>query len=348
MKKKILVITKYFPPEFGGIEILSKNMCDSLSKNNDNYQIDVLCFSKFKSSVNKSENYTIFRFKENFNFFSTPFSLKFIQYIIKYKDKYDIVHVFTPNPLPSILFAFIKSKKLIVTWGSDIINQKIIKFFFKPFQYLFLKKVFKIICLSSIYRDSSKDLNDFYKKTVIIPPLVNNLSSSSIRNFSRENINLLSIGRLVDYKDYKTSILSLNLLPKNYYLTIVGSGIRRGYLENLIKKNSLEKRIKIKTNISEVEKDNLFKKSDIFLQSSNSRAESFGISILEAISNSMPLIISNVYGSGMNEMIEDGYNGFKFKKNDPNDCAKKILLLSNKSLKNFSENSFSRLFWTAW
>ena len=88
-----------------------------LSKNNDNYQIDVLCFSKFKSSVNKSENYTIFRFKENFNFFSTPFSLKFIQYIIKYKDKYDIVHVFTPNPLPSILFAFIKSKKLIVTWG---------------------------------------------------------------------------------------------------------------------------------------------------------------------------------------------------------------------------------------
>ena len=65
--KKILVITKYFPPEFGGIEI-SKNMCDSLSKN-DNYQIDVLCFSKFKSSVIKSENYNIFRFKENFNFF---------------------------------------------------------------------------------------------------------------------------------------------------------------------------------------------------------------------------------------------------------------------------------------
>ena len=100
-------------------------------KNNDNYQIDVFpcSCSKFKSSVNKSENYTIFRFnKENFNFF-LHFSLKFIQYIIKYKDKYDIVHVFTPNPLPSILFAFIKSKKLIVTWGSDIINQKIINFF---------------------------------------------------------------------------------------------------------------------------------------------------------------------------------------------------------------------------
>ena len=40
----------------------------------------------------------------------------------------------------------------------------------------------------------------------------------------------------------------------------------------------------------------------------------------------MPLIISNVYGSGMNEMIEDGYNGFKFKKNDPNDCAKNTFI----------------------
>ena len=107
-------------------------------------------------------------------------------------------------------------------------------------------------------------------------------------------------------------------------------------------KKFFRKRIKIKTNISEVEKDNLFKKSDIFLQSSNSRAESFGISILEAISNSMPLIISDVYGSGMNEMIEDGYNGFKFKKTILT-IAQKILLLSNKSLKNFSGNSF-RLF----
>ena len=45
---------------------------------------------------------------------------------------------------------------------------------------------------------------------------------------------------------------------------------------------------------------------------STSRAESFGISILEAISNSLPLIISRVKGSGMNDMIINKFNGYKF------------------------------------
>ena len=47
---------------------------------------------------------------------------------------------------------------------------------------------------------------------------------------------------------------------------------------------------------------------------SNTRAESFGISILEAISCGLPLVISNVKGSGMNDMIVNNVNGLKFKK----------------------------------
>ena len=41
---KILYITKYFPPEYGGIETLSKNLCDFFYKKNK--KIDVISFSK--------------------------------------------------------------------------------------------------------------------------------------------------------------------------------------------------------------------------------------------------------------------------------------------------------------
>ena len=43
---KILYITKYFPPEYGGIETLSKNICDFFFKKNK--KIEVICFSKKK------------------------------------------------------------------------------------------------------------------------------------------------------------------------------------------------------------------------------------------------------------------------------------------------------------
>ena len=90
------------------------------------------------------------------------------------------------------------------------------------------------------------------------------------------------------------------------------------------------------------------KKSDVFLMCSNTRAESFGISILEAISCGLPLVISNVKGSGMNDMIVNNVNGLKFKKNSLNDCVKKLLMISkNKNNivieKCFTENSIKNL-----
>lgn len=338
MKKKILVITKYFPPEYGGIEILAKNMCELLSAHN-NFLVDVLCFSKIKSCEIKLDNYKIYQFKENINIFSTPISFNFLKFILKEKKKYDIIHIFTPNPLPSILFAIIKSQKILITWGSDIINQKILKLLFNPLQNFFLRRADKIVCLSSTYREHSNDLKNFYDKTEIIPPFIKNKEKIKKKTFEEKKINILSVGRLVDYKGYETSILTLKLLPKNYNLTIVGSGKRKNFLENIIKSHSLHNRVKILTNIGDEEKLLLFKNSDIFLQSSNSRAESFGISILEAISLSMPLIISNVEGSGMNDMIINGFNGFKFKKNDPEDCANKICLINKENFYKFSENS---------
>ena len=119
-------------------------MCDSLSKIMTIIRLMFCVFRNLKAALIKVKIIIYLDLRKILIFFfSTPFSLKFIQYIIKYKDKYDIVHVFTPNPLPSILFAFIKSKKLIVTWGSDIINQKIIKFFLNHFNIYFLKKFLK-------------------------------------------------------------------------------------------------------------------------------------------------------------------------------------------------------------
>ena len=48
---KILYITKFFPPEYGGIETLSKNICDFF--HNKKKKIEVISFSKKKPTYRK-------------------------------------------------------------------------------------------------------------------------------------------------------------------------------------------------------------------------------------------------------------------------------------------------------
>ncbi len=336
---KILYITKYFPPEKGGIETLSKGICDLVNKKKDNY-IEVLSFSKTKSFLTKKYGYKVHHFRSYFNFFSTPISFRIIYFLFKKISKFDFIHLHVPNPFVGFFLLFFNYKKIVISWGSDIINQKILKTFYYPFQYFLLNKAYKIICLSSEYFKSSKDLKNFGKKVSIIPPIIK--SKEKKKYFNKEKINILMIGRLVDYKRHDLAIKSLASLPNKFELNIIGDGKNKGKLNQLIYDLNLTKRAKILDKVNEKKKYFYLKKSDVFLMCSNTRAESFGISILEAISCGLPLVISNVKGSGMNDMIVNNVNGLKFKKNSLNDCVKKLLMISkNKNkLKSFSKNSF--------
>ena len=75
---------------------------------------------------------------------------------------------------------------------------------------------------------------------------------------------------------------------------------------------------------------------------SDNRAESFGLAILEAISAGLPIVIPFVKGSGMNDMVVNGSNGYKFKLNSPQDCSEKIKkIIINKKIVKFSKNSLN-------
>ncbi len=335
---KILYITKYFPPEYGGIETLSKNICDFFYSKGK--EVEVVCFSKKKTYISNKNLYRVNYFKPFLNIFSTPISISIIFYICKNYNKYDYVHIHTPNPLIELILIFLPIKKLIISWGSDIINQKILKFFFKPIQFFLLSKSEKIICLSKSYFNYSNELKYFKSKTIIIPPIIKNFSNKSKLKSDRY-INILMIGRLVNYKGYNIAIDAIKLLPKNFKLTIIGNGAKKKNILNQIKNLKLNKRVKLLTKVSDKLKEKYLQNSTIFLMCSTSRAESFGISILEAISHSLPLIISKINGSGMNDMLSRKYNGYKFKNYSSKDCAKKIIKIceSKDKLKKYSNNS---------
>ena len=61
------------------------------------------------------------------------------------------------------------SGKVVITWHSDIIKQKIILFFYKPLLHWFLKKADKIIVTSPNMAKNSPFLKQFQEKINVIP-----------------------------------------------------------------------------------------------------------------------------------------------------------------------------------
>ncbi|EJQ8996551.1 glycosyltransferase, partial [Salmonella enterica] len=220
---KILQVSKFYPPIFGGIEQVALDITMGMAEKN--IPIDVL-------SVNNGPKTTvennIMRAALFFTFLSTPFSVSYVLMWRKIRNNYDIIHVHLPNPVAVLaLLLFPPRAPIIVHWHSDIVKQKIALKFFKPFQKLFLKKAKKIIVTSEIYGRSSPQLNGFRDKIVCVPIGIqsnrlpdNELLLSSLKNKYKNKKIVFSLGRLVYYKGFESLIKAAAYLSDDVMILI--------------------------------------------------------------------------------------------------------------------------------
>lgn len=138
------------------------------------------------------------------------------------------------------------------------------------------------------------------------------------KNFSdvqSEKYNLLSVGRLVKRKGFQNVILALSTLRNEYpeiKYHIVGIGEYEEELKELVKNNNLKDVVIFHGRVSEAEKNELYKKADLFVMPSfeietEQSVEGFGIVYIEA----------NMYGKyviaartgGVPDAIYEGVTG---------------------------------------
>lgn len=179
----------------------------------------------------------------------------------------------------------------------------------------------------------SKDLKKFYKKklanskchTIYIPNALENIPKTKSPLTSEH---LISVGRLSPEKGY-LDLLKIYLDLKNkkckWHLDIVGDGSERRKLEKFIKDNNLEADVTLHgfKNSKEIEK--LMHKASIYVMTSYT--ESFGIVLLEAMSNGLPCIAFDS-AEGAKEVITSGRDGYLIKHRNFNAMEKKILDLT--------------------
>ena len=180
---------------------------------------------------------------------------------------------------------------------------------------------------------SKKSLNNLLRKNNNnIEVIYQSCSKSRIKKKIQKNI--LHVGSFEKRKNLMTLVKSFfkiksNPLNKEFKLILAGTtnffGKNSEYIsiKNFIKDNNIEKDVIITGHVSNQEKNKLYSKAFLYVFPSND--EGFGIPIIEAFSNKLPVICSDI--EVFKEIGNDAV--LNFEKNNHKDLASKIELLIN-------------------
>ena len=135
-KIKLLYVSKFYPPVKGGVENHVRDLAEGVK---EKFSTSVLCCNtKRKTEVEEKESLKIVRVGSIGTLRSMPLSPTFPSWMRKIKA--DILHFHLPFPLSVISYFLAKPRgKIVVTWHSDIVRQKVGRIFY----HLFFNKVFE-------------------------------------------------------------------------------------------------------------------------------------------------------------------------------------------------------------
>jgi glycosyltransferase involved in cell wall biosynthesis len=324
----ILQVNKMYSPDIGGVETVIKEYSEYLKNFDD---VVVLCCHKnlsLKTTKEMIGGIKVYRCASFGTFMSMPISIVFFIYLFILSRKADFIHFHEPFPLGTLGSLLIpKTKKIFVTWHSDIIKQKSIKKFFEYFQKKLCNKAMNVISTSDRLVEFSSVLREFRSKVLTIPLsidkneyLINNLDYINIENFPKDYV--LFLGRFSYYKGIFVLLDAIEKIDEDIPFVIVGSGELSEEIKEKV--NNTKKNILIIDRfVTDDEKKFLLKNSKFMVFPSIYPSEAFGILQLESMVYGKPVINTSL-PTGVPWVSIHKETGLTVDINDSNQLAKSI------------------------
>ena len=329
MQKKKLVI--FMPSiEGGGVEKNFFIIANYFSKSHDNLTVitsNSTASNKLRDNINLiSPKY---KFWNNYSR-RLKYAICLILLIREVlRNKNLIVFAFQANLYCVIICKLLRVKVLTRSnsapsgWSKNIIK----KFFYK----ILLKCADDVMVNSKEFKFQMKKYFDVNTKCIYNPLNKKEiLKKSKIKKkkifFQKNSLKIINIGRFVEQKNQITLLKALNLLKDTikFEAVLMGQGHLKVYYQNYIKKNKLNKKVRI-INF----KKNPFpylNQADIFILTSI--YEGLPNVLLEALSLKK-LIISSNCPTGPKEILLNGKGGILFKTRDYKSLTQKIIFFKN-------------------
>lgn len=292
---RILQVGKYYPPYFGGMESHLYHLCRNLQGLVD-IEVVVANHGKEKrtTAINWIDEVKVTRAGTLCNVAATPICPEMVR-LIRHSGA-DIVHLHHPNPMAVLAYlASGHQGKLILSYHSDIVRQKMLGTVFQPILNRVLEKCAAIIVASPNYLQSSLTLAPYRDKCLVIPygiPVANYRTPdrsvvATIRECYGSRL-IMAVGRMVYYKGFEYLVQAMKNIQG--HLLLVGDGPLKESLEREAQLAGVRDRITFLGPVSDEDLVNYYHAVDVFALPSILRSEAFGIVQLEAMACGKPVV----------------------------------------------------------
>lgn len=337
MAKKVLHVGKYFPPAVGGMETYLHDLVRALATLNVTpsvlvHQSQISLHSSEESLSANGNALSVVRAATWCRLLFTPISPTFpllLRRLIE-REQPDILHLHLPNPSAFWTLVLPSARRLpwVIHWQSDVLTDKghwllrLAYRLYSPLESALLKKAAKVVVSSPPYLATSRPLAKISDKSVVIPLGIDDrfgdpthsdiavtpANADKTSAATGEHLNVLAIGRMTHYKGFDILLRAI-AQTEGITLDLVGHGEMARSLERLADSLNLAPRVRFHGLIDETAKDTLLSRCDCLCLPSTDRTESFGMVLLEAMSAGKACLVSDVKGSGMSWLVEDGKTG---------------------------------------
>jgi len=334
---------KYYFPDAGGIESVTSSLARGAAM--AGYAVSVVCFEKSPAKCEVViDGVQVIRSPINIMLASQPLGFKYFLHCLSAAKNADVVHLHVPNMFAALCALFIvKRTRLLVHWHSDVINKGLLGKLLRPLESALLRRADSIVATSQVYADASQTLVPFRSKITVVPIGVRDakhegtdseLPPSIKARVSGKKI-ILAVGRLVPYKGFKVLIEAVKHLGTDSVVVIVGGGPLQQDLQQAVDVGLMNDRVVLAGRLSDAALHALFERATLYCLPSTYRAEAFGVVLLEAMAYGLPIVATDIPGSGVPWVNRHGTSGLNVPIGDPKALAEACnQILCSEALRN--------------
>lgn len=309
----ILVLGKYYPPYFGGIETLTRHWCEGFVRLGGRVRC-VVANDRPRTQRETLQGVEVHRWAQFGTLLSTPACPA---YLWAARAPADVIQLHFPNPLADVTMLLgRRSTPLVVTYHSDIIRQAGLMGLYRPLLDWLLRRASRIVVATPPQLEHSPVLSRHRSRCEVIPfgldlarfEGLNEIAPeiAAARRAAGERPVLLNIGRLVGYKGQRYLIEAMRRLDAVAWL--VGTGPLRAELEALAAEVGVTDRVRFWGEVRDELLPSMLHACDVFVLSSITPNEAFGLVQVEAMACGKP-VISCQLNSGVPYVNQDGTTG---------------------------------------
>jgi rhamnosyl/mannosyltransferase len=310
--KVLHVFKTYYPDTHGGTE----QFIHQLTKATANMGVDntVFTLSSKAKGFTFIKGIRVFQALKTAETFNMPWSISGFFDFRKIARQHDLIHFHHPWPFADLMYLFfLRGKPAIVTYHLDLVRSKPILIIYSILKKLFFKYLQTIVVTSDAYGKSSQQLLNYENKLQVIPIGIDEkdypLPSNSLVQKWRETLGddfILFIGAFRYYKGLHDLIYaSLNSKCK---IVLLGDGPMWQDIHDLVIKLKITSQVLMLGALDDLDKMAILTLAKGLVLPSNSRAEAFGICLLEGMMLSKPLI-STELSTGTSWVNQHGVTG---------------------------------------